>query len=616
VCFEKVDSPERIFFEISDRRRDNYALWHYVAQRKCMIGFNNLNFDWPMLQYFMEHPEADALEMYNHCQRIILGDRDAYTIWNPIIPQIDLYRIHHFNNKAKATSLKKLQFNMRSQRVQDLPYPVGTHLSYAEIGVLLEYNGHDVGETKKFYHLSLDKIALREAIEPKWMNQSDTGLGRKFFERELEATGVVCFSKDENGRRQPNITWRPDGVRLSDVIFPYIRFHTPVLQEALELFRNVTVQDAPNEEGVLKRVCSLDSHVFELGGLQVTMGLGGIHASLERVYLHDCDILDLDVTSFYPSIAIKNNIYPEHLGPAFCHVYDALLTRRLQSPKGSPDNQAIKLALNSVFGSSGSHYTCFYDLAYMLATTINGQFLILSLAELLLTVDGVKIVQINTDGLTIIVPPGARPRVEELSAAWSAATQLQLEANTYSKLWMRDVNNYIAEYPNGKRKRKGAYEPSRQYHQNHSMPIIRMAAEAAMCDGRDVCEFIRENSANGWDFMLRLDLSKQSHLLLDDGTKLSGIVRYYVSENGHTATKVMANSHARVHAGGYAERIGKRGEWTCTACNEVFKTVKDWEKHATAAHTSRLTIAQEYNGEPIDYDMRFYANEAEKLVIR
>jgi hypothetical protein len=214
-CFTPVDSDQGVWFEISTRRRDNQALWQYVASLDCMVGFNNLHFDWPLLNFFMSNPGVGPLELYEKCQAIILGERFEHTIWNPVIPQIDLFLIHHFNNRAKATSLKKLQFNMRATSIQGLPYAPGTYLNDAEIDRVLAYNGHDVLRTKDFHRASLDKIALREAIEPDWMNQSDTGLGRKFFERELNGFGVPTRARDESCRTRPIVTMRPDGVRVA-----------------------------------------------------------------------------------------------------------------------------------------------------------------------------------------------------------------------------------------------------------------------------------------------------------------------------------------------------------------------------------------------------------------
>jgi len=617
ATFCDLHSDAMVTYEISDRRQDNYALYHHVAQCKRMYGFNNMGFDWPILFWFMQHPNATAAQLYERCQLIIgAEDRFEHTIWNPVIEQVDVFLMHHFNNPAKSTSLKKLQFNMRSELVQDLPFPVGTFLDFAQIDVLINYNQHDVLETKKFVILSKDKIEHRMQLNPKWINQSDTGLGRKFFEQELEKMGIDCYEQDPvTGRRKPKGTYYLDGVKLSDVLFPYLRFRQPVLIKALSDFKDCTITEHVLPSGKIKRLGAPDEYTFDLGGLEAVMGLGGGHASMSKMVIEGHDIVDLDVTGFYPRISVVNRIHPKHLGPGFCDLMELLAAERATLSKKTPRAKAIKDGMNSVFGSSGTPFTCFYDPGYMLGTTMNGQFLIFSLAELLLTVPGVQLIQVNTDGLTFICPPGKRAQCTDLWQLWSKHTRMQLEMAEYSKMFIRDVNNYVAVYTDGRVKLKGAYEPERQWHQNHSMPIVRRAALSAMLDGVDPEDFISANDSNSWDFLLRLDLSRQSHLLLDNQEKLSGVVRYYVSETGNAGTKYMTATKTRIHAKGWAERTGKKGAWTCSACDAVHKTVAQWDLHADTEHSSKLRIAQRFDGGPIEYDMRFYASEAKKLII-
>ena len=345
------------------------------------------------------------------------------------------------------------------------------------------------------------------------------------------------------------------------------------------------------------------------------MGLGGIHGSVESKTFLDGDIYDFDVTSFYPNIAINYNIYPEHLGPQFCKVYQDLLTRRMAYPKGTPENKAIKLSLNSVFGSSGSEYTSFYDLAYMLGTTINGQLLLLALARDLVNIPGCQLIQINTDGVTVYMPHDSVPMMKHVTGEWERNTGLPLECNEYSRMWIRDVNNYIAEYTDGKRKLKGAYSYKREWWQNFSAMVVPKVAEAVMCDGGDA-ETLLRNHTDPWDFMMRLDLRGNTIIRTSDGDEYKGLIRYYVAETGVAVTKFMPKTATRIHGKGHAEAVGSRGNWTCTACGKTFKRKADCETHMDKEHSSKLRICQEYNGEAIEPDIRFYLAEVNKLVIK
>ena len=51
-------------------------------------------------------------------------DRFGHIIWQPDIVQVDLYKIHHFDNMARATSLKMLEFNWMSVDLSSLTISV------------------------------------------------------------------------------------------------------------------------------------------------------------------------------------------------------------------------------------------------------------------------------------------------------------------------------------------------------------------------------------------------------------------------------------------------------------------------------------------------------------
>ena len=138
-------------FEVSDRMNQTQEILNclrYLAQKKQrMVGFNNLGFDYPVLHAIIEQAKEakrsnieyviDARWVYNIAMEQIQTARDGFAkvikAEEEIIPQIDLFKINHFDNKARATSLKMLEFNMLSDNIEDLPFPVGKYLTYSEI---------------------------------------------------------------------------------------------------------------------------------------------------------------------------------------------------------------------------------------------------------------------------------------------------------------------------------------------------------------------------------------------------------------------------------------------------------------------------------------------------
>jgi len=247
------------------------------------------------------------------------------------------------------------------------------------------------------------------------------------------------------------------------------------------------------------------------------------------------------VTSYYPSLAIVNGIYPEHLGSNFCTIYKDIKEQRLRYAKGTPENAALKLALNGVYGDSNNKFSPFFDPQYTMSITINGQLLLCLLAEKLMKIDSLEMIQVNTDGVTVRVNRDMLPHLEKVCDEWQKITGLELESARYSRMFVKDVNNYTAEYEGGKLKRKGAYEYELNWHQNFSSLVVQKAAEAHLVHGQEIGDFIR-NHDDPYDFYLRAKVPRTSRLVLRDGDKettLRNITRYYVSNQGGQLVKIM-----------------------------------------------------------------------------
>lgn len=541
-CFtlacRRVSDGARWVFEISFRRDDSRELWAFLQSLRnhpCrMVGFNNIHFDYPVIHEFIRSGgTCGYLVLYKKAQAIINSfDNFAHTVWASdwFVPQLDLFKINHFDNKAKRTGLKQIQFNMRMPNIMDLPFPVGTMLTSEQIDELIHYNMEgDVDTTYEFYKECLPAIEFRERLTEQYgrdfMNHNDTKIGKDYFIMELEKAGIPCYDQD----RKP-IQTRRTSIALKDAVLPWLDFRQPEFKRIHHWFLNQVIYET---KGVFEDIsCTVN-------GFKYDFGLGGIHGSVDSCIVHSDDeyvIEDLDVASYYPNLAIVNNIYPAHLGPEFCAIYKNVYEQRKQFKKGTPENAAMKLALNGVYGDSNNQYSPFYDPLYTMTITINGQLLLCTLAEMLQTVEGLRMIQINTDGMTVRYPRKKRLEVKQWVGWWQDLTQLTMESVDYKRMMIRDVNNYIGEYTDGTLKRKGCYEYDREHHQNHSALVIPKVAEQALVHGADI-ESTIYNHTDIMDFMLRVKVNYGEELLLDDKPQ-QRTSRYYVSVGGGTLTAV------------------------------------------------------------------------------
>lgn len=550
-----VASGQHWVHEISNRKDEKQDFIQFIYQLHEMgastVGYNNMFFDYPVIHYILSTPSCTVDDIYNRAMQIIKSnDRFAFNVWESdhIVKQLDLFKIHHFDNAAKSTSLKALEFAMRMHNIEDLPFDVGKQLSSDEIDTLIRYNKHDVKATTQFYTRTLPEIALRQSLSEKYgvnmTNFSDSKIGSTILISELEKVGIQCYER-AGGRKVPRQTMRPQ-IKLADVIFPYVKFEHPEFERVRRHLASLVISET---KGVFK-----DLHA-SIDGNDYHFGTGGLHMSVPSQIVESDDeyqIIDVDVASYYPNLAIMNKMFPAHLGVEFCDIYLSIYEQRKTFSKGTPENAALKIALNASFGNSNNQYSPLYDPFYTMQTTINGQLLLCMLVEQLIKVPGLTMVQCNTDGVTYRCPRKYIEHTRSLCRWWEQLTKLELEEALYSRMLIRDVNNYIAEYEGGKVKRKGAYEYNRGWHQNHSELIVPKAVFEHLVNGVDLEEFIR-NHKDPFDFCSMAKVPRSNNLVMrwtDLGfdIPLPNIIRYYISNDGGSLFKI-------------APPTGKPGTW-------------------------------------------------------
>ena len=340
--------------------------------------------------------------------------------------------------------------------------------------------------------------------------------------------------------------------------------------------------------------------------------------------------------SFYPNLAISNRLYPQHLSERFCDIYLDVYNQRKGYAKGSAENAMLKLALNGVYGDSNNVYSPFYDPFYTMSITINGQLLLTMLAEQLIKTPGLTMIQCNTDGVTVLCPRVYLDHMRAVCQWWGQLTGLVLEEALYKRMSIRDVNNYIAEYENGKVKRKGAYEWAYEWHQDPSATVVPRAAEAFLVHGTPVREFVTSHR-DPFDFMLRAKVPRSSTLEmrwpeLDVAVPLQNTTRYFVSRNGGSLMKVSPPTGEpgswkrrpkvpdQVYNAVIRENAGKNGEKDSQGIlwDERIHT-KNKSKHDTREmgicvgnKVSECARQTDFDWSRLDYE--YYITQAQKLV--
>ena len=562
--------------ELINFLKDNltYRDWHF--------GFNSLNFDSQIIQMIMAKPHhllvmktANEVsnEIYQYAQSVIAKSQNNefvdYPEWKLSIRVLDVFKINHWDNANKRCSLKWLQYQTDWENVEEMPHkhnePV---VDVHTLNMIVSYCKNDVLSTKRLFQLSKEAIDLRIGISNTYelpcLNYSNTKIGSELLLK------LFCQKTGHEKKEIKNLRTYRKSINLKDVLFSYIQFKDDTFQN---FHKKVNTMVIHNTKGDFKEVVTYKGYEFHYG-------LGGIHQCINKgIYKADSEyiIIDADVASLYPSIAVMNKMYPEHLGPAFYEVYknDIVDVRLAEKSKPKADrNMAIvdgfKEAANASYGNSNSAFSWLFDSFYTMQTTVNGQLMLSMLVEeLLLEFSYSQLLQTNTDGFTFKIKRSDLEKYYEICKKWEVLTKLTLEYAEYNAMYIWDVNNYIAVYDNGSTKCKGrfAWEEFDKYkpnslHKNKSHLIVAKAIYEYFINGIKPETYLETNT-NIYDYCGGIKLKGNwyfEEIQIVEGDIINAvhqkILRYYISTNGSKLFKKNPDGRSiQVEAGHHLQTI-------------------------------------------------------------
>lgn len=597
AVFEDYASDERHIFRVNRSHNDLVEFYKFldahVATKSWHFSFNGLGFDAQVIQWMMDNRESLLAmtsteqinnEIYKFAQRVIntqrTKERLPYPEWKIKIPQLDIFKLNHWDNKAKMSSLKWIQYTMDWKNVEEMPHhhtkPVDDDDT---LNLLTKYCINDVQSTKAIFNYKDDegKYPMKEQIQLRRELSKTYGLNLySASEPRISKELFLHFLSEKMGKDKRDIrnyrTMRPI-VKIEDIILPYVKFRDSNFQEMHDWFKSQVVEideETFNEEEVKKSKGPKFTMMFN--GVKTDYGLGGLHGCAKSgVYEagNGFCIMSADVTSFYPNLSIKNRWGPAHLpNEIFCDLYEWMFEERKKHPKGSALNYVFKIILNSTYGLSKNRHSFLYDPELTFKITVNGQLLLSMLYERIATEipDAQPLMQ-NTDGLEFLIPETAKAQFQQICKEWEEMTSLELEYDEYSKMIIGDVNNYIAIYKKaGKEpKCKGRFEFKKlALHKNKSFLVIPKALYAYFVEGIQPEVYLRSNR-NLFDYCAGVKMkgawSLRARYVRDSvyyDEPLQRMARYYISKKGKKLHKT--------HPDGRSLQI-EAGKWLQTVMN-------------------------------------------------
>lgn len=453
------------------------------------VGFNSKLYDMPMIEAALRGYNNASLK--NISDSIInqgaYGTLCKYDLWmNNEYDHIDI-----INVAIGKASLKMYGARINTPFLQDLPYDPSVTLTYDQMRVVREYCANDIGITKDLYDYLKNEIDLRIAINKEYgvdvRSKSDAQVAEVLISKKLN-----CGYKTKRGSDIYDFYYEPPA---------YIRYNTPVLQDALDRFKTVNFKGVAGDN-LLKQDVPLS---IRINNTEYSLGVGGIHSTeseREIVAKDDELLIDIDVVSYYPSIILNNNYVPTHL-PAerFLSFYRHIYNERIEAKKRGDKVKAnvYKIILNGSFGKFGDQYSILFSPNLLIHTTITGQLSLLMLIERLEEY-GFSVVSSNTDGITVHFKKADYDKFRKIIKAWEKKTNFETEETRYKALYNQSVNSYIAIKEDNSLKCKGLFA-SGELSRNPAIKVCKDAIFNYLLTGKEVEETIYNTPLNPENFL-------------------------------------------------------------------------------------------------------------------
>lgn len=544
-CCKDTESGRLYKFEISERKNQLEELVDFFCFTledyfKLFCGYNNHHYDDVIINYIIDYKNKlmdlpywrICQSLYNLSQTIVEdedGSREKVKRWKyaHYFQSMDLLTMM-FSQKLRV-GLKTMQATMHYRNVYEYEGDFNKPLPLSEIDNMILYNINDVESTEELLNLLKGQIELRLFIEKEHgidcLSMDSVKMAETFLLEEYSKRSGIPKNVIKE-MRSPM-----DYIPLKDVILPFIKYKNPKLQDVLEDMKKQIVY-SKERKGYEKK--------FVLSNVVYSVGVGGIHSIHTPQIFHPKDdehIGHADVTSMYPSLLIKYQFGPRHLGKLFCDIFENIYYERVEAKRTVQKikNLFLKIVLNSPIGKMQQEVSWMYDPFNVFRIRINGQLILLMLVDRLLEL-GCEIIQVNTDGVVYRAKNSLREGIERAISEVEQITQLGFEVDEYEAFYQYAINDYFGVLNGGEIEEKGMFITETKLGKGLAPVVIPKAVINYFLTKQPVDEFIKKDR-DIRDFLMSQAVDKKFKVVHGD-KPVQRINRFYASTNGSYLYKV------------------------------------------------------------------------------
>lgn len=424
VVINPVTHDERVIINDADALTALYE----GHKREIWVGYNNLHYDQFIFKGILCGFDPKAINDF------IIAEGHKGWQYSSLLRKVYMVNYDVFHPRTDR-GLKTHEAYLGNDICETtVPFDIDRKLTEAEIAETVKYCRHDVEQTIEVFMQRKSEFDARMDLL-KMFNLPLVYLGKT----DAQLTAIIL------GAERP--------ARPRDDEFDIVPL--PCLDLGPYDFIRSWYLDSANQD----YSATLD---FDIAGCPHKCAWGGLHGAIAQ-YTGEGYFINVDVESYYPAEMIVHKLLSRNVRDP--SKFEGIRDHRIELKHAKdPRQKALKLVINGTFGASKDKFNALYDPRQANMICVNGQLMLIDLMHKLVRDVGAEIIQSNTDGVLIRMPDGFDggpdafyDRVDDVAYEWEHRTGMGLEFDEFTRVYQKDVNNYVLVAADGSMKTKGAY---------------------------------------------------------------------------------------------------------------------------------------------------------------
>lgn len=424
VVINPVAHDERVIINDADALTALYE----EHKREIWVGYNNLHYDQFIFKGILCGFDPKAINDF------IIAEGHKGWQYSSLLRKLYMVNYDVFHPRTDR-GLKTHEAYLGNDICETtVPFDIDRKLTEAEIAETVKYCRHDVEQTIEVFMQRKSEFDARMDLL-KMFNLPLVYLGKT----DAQLTAIIL------GAERP--------ARPRDDEFDIVPL--PCLDLGPYDFIRSWYLDPVNQD----YSATLD---FDIAGCPHKCAWGGLHGAIAQ-YAGEGYFINVDVESYYPAEMIAHDLLSRNVQDP--SKFEGIRDHRIELKHAKdPRQKALKLVVNGTFGASKDKFNALYDPRQANMVCVNGQLMLIDLMHKLVRDTGAEIIQSNTDGVLIRMPDGFEggpdtfyDRVDDVAYEWEHRTGMGLEFDEFTRVYQKDVNNYVLVAADGSMKTKGAY---------------------------------------------------------------------------------------------------------------------------------------------------------------